>query len=71
MNRITEYMVVEEYGVRTVAARINQHIQDGWQPFGSLTVGHSNGVYSQPMVRYARPDAPVSAGELTHIEQQT
>lgn len=52
---VTEYVVVVETFVESIAKSVSARIDEGWQPFGGLQMTwdakHANMVYAQAMVK--------------------
>jgi len=60
MNKITNYMLVNDDDYDCLSEKINRYISDGWQPYGHLTNG-TNGFgnrhyISQALVKYEEND---------------
>ncbi len=57
IQHVTEYAVVTESTAEALSAHMMRAIHEGWQPWGSVTVGPAPDgdgmVYAQPVVRYA------------------
>lgn len=50
--KIVEYKLIEEFGTPALEDMVNEHIKDGWQPYGVLVCRHNS--LCQPMVKYER-----------------
>lgn len=55
-NKIVMYAVIESYCIGELVSEVNDRIDDGWQPYGSLAMtepaGSSRQCMVQPMVLY-------------------
>lgn len=52
-QKITEYCIIEAVDSVTLTEIVNDHISDGWQPFGHpFLMKHD---YEQAMVKYEKP----------------
>jgi len=65
MNKIIEYKIVDDYlserGVEhELSTKVNNAIEDGWQPFGSFIL--INSTFYQPMVKYERKRSGIIKG---------
>ena len=67
-RKIVEYLVLNNYGGTELTAKVNEHIQKGWEVYGSLTsatYGSSNnnvGLY-QVVVRYGEETSKPTSAE--------
>ena len=59
---IIDYIVVYAGDELLLQAAVRTNIKEGWEPFGSMVIGHIsslpgapfNGAFYQPMVKYAQ-----------------
>ena len=53
--KIVEYYLISSVYRDNIVKRVNEKIEDGWQPFGVLILGiddRGDKTYTQPMVKY-------------------
>lgn len=55
MQTVTTYHILQAPSTDALAAQVQKALADGWQPFGSMSIG--NGAYAQPIVMYL-PELP-------------
>ena len=58
MNKIQQYEVIASNSLEAFTKMVALHIEEGWQPFGSMQVTRPTAIstdgarYLQPMVKY-------------------
>ena len=54
-NEIFKYIILEASYTLGLASEVQQHIDQGWEPHGSMVIENGEVIhFFQPMVKYAR-----------------
>lgn len=66
--KISEYKIVGEESIRSLNAKVNELIADGYQPYKALVVKQSLGAY-QVMVKYDESTVPTNRIKLRELNK--
>jgi hypothetical protein len=56
-NEISKYMILQSYNPSDLDREVQQSIEGGWEPHGSLVIEAAEGMttmFFQPMVKYVK-----------------